>query len=163
MSTTGFAPATSGRAIVGPVCTSLGSRYWYLSCFPDVFIAVRQPFFTGLAFALSSDNRPLVFGVMNQLVADIVTKPGRRLRKQVPARLERMSDSQLRSRPNTTIPISQLRSIVFKSSPLARFGLVFPEIILETTTGKKHVYGLMNTNFDQACSQIRQMYPHLCT
>jgi len=94
---------------------------------------------------------------------DALTSPGRRLRRQIPARLQTVPDSQLRSRPNIVIPTSQLRSIILKTSKLAPYGvLVTPEINLELNTGKKLVYGIYAADFQKVCSQMWQMYPQLC-
>ena len=160
----GFALASApSRVIVGPVCTCFGFRYWYLACFQDAIIAVPQSFLAGVAFSYSNDSRPVAFGALSQLLTDVITGPGRRLREQRPTLLERMPDSQLRSKPNVAIPISQLRSLSFKASKIARAGLIVtPDIIIEMNTGKKQIYGVLAQNFDKAHAQFLRMYPQLC-
>ena len=124
MPSAGFAPATSPtRAIVGPVNTSFGFRSWYLACFSDVIMAVPQSFSAAVAFAYSNESRPIVFGILRQLIADLITGPGRRLRQERPATLSRMPESKLRSKPNVAISVSQIRSISFKSGMMARLNL----------------------------------------
>jgi hypothetical protein len=165
MPSAGFAPATSPtRAIVGPVNTSLGFRSWYLACFSDVLMAVPQSFFAAVAFAYSNESRPIVFGILQQLIADLITGPGRRLRRERPATLSRTPESQLRSKPNVAISVSQIRSISFKSGMMARLNLgVTPEIIIETVSGTKQIYGVWAQDFDKAQAQLVEMYPHLCS
>lgn len=164
MPSAGFAPATSPtRAIVGPVSTAFGFRCWYLACFPDVIMAVPQSFFAAVAFVFSSETRPIVFGVLQQLIADLITGPGRRLRSQRAATLSRTPESQIRSTPNVAIPVAQIRSISFKTGLMASHNaVVTPEIILETVEGKKRIYGALAQDFEKAQAQLLQMYPHLC-
>jgi len=159
-----FATATTGnRVIVGPASTAFGFQCWYLVCFHDAIVAVRQSFLTAAAMAYSTDRKPKAYGVLAQLFMDALTSPGRRLRQQIPSRLQIVPDSQLRSRPNVVILTSQVHSIVLKSSKIARYGmLVTPEINLEMKTGKKMVYGIYVWDFEKVCGQIWQAYPQLC-
>jgi hypothetical protein len=164
MPSTAFAPATTGnRVIVGPASTTFGFKCWYLVCFQDAIVAVPQSFLTAAAMAYSTDSRRVSYSAKAQLVMDLLTSPGRRLRAQIPARLQTVPDSQLRSRPSVVILTSQVRSIVLKSSKMARYGtVVTPEINLEMNTGKKLVYGIYAWDFEKVCGQLWQMYPQLC-
>jgi hypothetical protein len=164
MSSTGIAPAAApSRTIVGPICTSFGFRYWYLACFRDAIIAVPQPFLIGVAMSYSSEIRRQLFIGPKQWIMDMVTGPGRGLRKKIPAQLERTPDSLLRAKPNIVIPISDLRSIVFRSTMASRAGLIgMPEIIVEWKAGKKQVYGMTMVDLDKASVQLSEMYPDLC-
>ena len=110
----------------------------------------------------SSEIRQLFIGP-KQWIMDMVTGPGRRLRKKIPAKLELMPDSLLRTKPNVVIPISDLRSIVFRSTMASRAGLIgMPEIIIESKAGKKQVYGMTTVDLDKASVQLCEMYPDLC-
>ena len=161
---TAFATASTGnRVIVGPASTAFGFKCWYLVCFHDAIVAVRQSLPTAAAMAYSTDKRLKVYGALAQLFMDTLTSPGRRMRQQIPARLQIVPDSQLRSRPNVVIPTSQVRFIILKSSKIARYGtVVTPEINLEMKTGKKLVYGIYVWDFEKVCSQMWQTYPQLC-
>lgn len=163
MPSAGFAPATvPGQAIVGPLATASGFRYWYFVCYPDALVAVRQPFWTGVALAASSDKQPRVVLGWASLLERLTSAPGRRLRKKIPAVLERMPDSQIRSTPNVTIPILQLRSITFKASLASRMLVATPDFTVETTAGKKQKYGIYWHDAEKAWAQLSQMYPQLC-
>ncbi len=143
------------------MCTSFGFRYWYLACFHDAIIAVPQSFFAAVALSQSSEIRQQLFIGPKQWIMDMVTGPGRRLRKKIRAKLEHMPDSQLRSKPNIVIPIADLRSITFKTPMPSLGGIVMPEIVLEWKTGKKQVYGITIVDLDKASVQLCQMYPEL--
>lgn len=161
MPSTAFATATTGnRVIVGPALSAFGFKCWYLGCFPDAIVAVRQSFLTAAAIAFSTESRLKLNRFYSQLLWDLVASPGRRLRRRIPETLQTAPDSQLRSRPNIVIPTSQVRSIVLKSGSLARFSA--PEINLEMNTGKKLIYGIHGLDFEKVCGQLWQTYPQLC-
>ena len=160
MPSTAFAPATTGnRVIVGPTFTAFGFKCWYLVCFQDAIFAVRQSFPKTVALAYSTDTPPKLYGY-KRLIWDLMTAPGRRLRRQIPPSLQTIPDSQLRSTPNVVIPTSQVRSFILKSGNLARYSA--PEISLELNTGKKLIYGIWTGDFERVCGQLWQMYPQLC-
>jgi hypothetical protein len=163
MPSTGFAPATApSRTIVGPFCTSLGFQYWYLACLPDCIVAIPQGIWTGMMLAMSNSLPPM-FGLLQAVIVLLASKRGQTLRTEIEAKLQSTPDSQLRSKPNTIILLSQVRSISFKGSKFAPAGsLITPDIIFETMDGKKIKYGIQGPDFEKACTQLRQMYPQLC-
>ena len=145
---------------MGPTFTAFGFKCWYLVCFQDAIVGVRQNFLKTAALAYSTDNRPKLYAFYHRLFWDLLTYPGRRLRKQIPPTLQTVPDSQLRSTPNVVIPISQVRSLVMKSGNLARYST--PEINIEMNTGKKLIYGIWGGDFERVCGQLWQTYPQLC-
>ncbi len=159
----GFATATvPSRAIVGPLATASGFKYWYFLCYVDALVAVRQPFWSGVALAASNNKQPRAIMGWASLIERLMTAPGKRLRKRIPAVLERMPDSQIRSTPNVTMPVSQLRSITFKASLVSTLLVTTPDIVVETTEGKKQVYGVAWPDAEKAWAQLSQIYPQLC-
>lgn len=92
----------------------------------------------------------------------LISGPSRRLRKQIPARLENVPDSQLQSRPNIITRMGQLRSISIKQGKLRVAVGLTPDVILETIDGKKLAYGIGAQDYDEASARLRQMYPNLC-
>ena len=140
---TAFATARTGhRIIVGPASTAFGFKCWYLVCLQDAIVAVPQSFLTAAAMAYSKDTRPVVLGVKAQLMADLVTLSGRRLRKQIPEPLQTVPDSQLGSTPNVIILTSEIRSIVLKSTNKARGTVITSELNIEMNrekTGLRHL------------------------
>lgn len=163
MPNAGFATATiPSRAIVGPLVTASGFRCWYFVCYSDALVAVRQPFWSGVALANSNNKQPRPILGWVTLTERLMNAPGRRLRKKIPAVLERMPDSQLRSAPNIAMPISQLRSITFKASLASSLLVATPDIIVETTAGKKQTYGVSWHDAERTWAQLGQMYPDLC-
>jgi hypothetical protein len=143
--------------IVGPFFTAAGFRGWYLACFPDCIVPVPQGW-TGFWLSVSHFN--LQIRGMGSLIANLIYGCGPRLRRRSEAALAGTPDSELRE--HTAIPVSQLRSIVFHRGKFAKTGLATPSLILETTNGRRHEYGINLPHFEKACTQLRQMYPHLC-
>jgi hypothetical protein len=150
--------------MVGPFVTAFGFRSWYWVCVPDAIIAVPQGFWTGVALANSdwSGNRARISLFWAALMIRLISAPGRRLRKQIPARLQNVPDSQLQSRPNIITRLGQLRSISIKQGKLrVALGLT-SDVILETIDGKKLAYGIGAQDYNEASARLRQMYPNLC-
>ena len=165
MQSSAFAPTTApSRTVVGPFVTAFGFRSWYWVCVPDAIIAVPQGFWTGAALANSDSSgrrvRIPLFWVA--LMVKLISGPGRRLRKQIPARLENVPDSQLQSRPNIITRMGQVRSISIKRGKLRVAVGLTPDVILETIDGKKLAYGIGAQDYDEASARLRQMYPNLC-
>jgi len=154
----------TSRTVVGPFVTAFGFRSWYWVCVPDAVIAVPQGFWTGAALANSDSSgrrvRIPLFWVA--LLVKLISGPGRRLRKQIPARLENVPDSQLQSRPNILTRMGQLRSISIKQGKLRVAVGLTPDVILETIDGKKLAYGIGAQDYEEASARLRQMYPNLC-
>jgi hypothetical protein len=161
MASTGTAPAAvPTRAVLGPVLTQAGFQYWYLACFPDCVIAVRQGIWAGLCLAMTGTVPPTHFGLLGVLLVSLMKGRGEKLRQQVEATLQSTPTSRLRMKPNLVYQTMQLRSITFKPGGFGT--LITPDIILETKTGSKQKYGIQKPDFDKACAQLKQMYPDLC-
>ena len=73
-----------------------------------------------------------------------------------------MPDSQLQSRPNILTRMGQLRSISIKQGKLRVAVGLTPDVILETSDGKKLAYGIGAQDYEEASARLRQMYPNLC-
>jgi hypothetical protein len=159
MASRGIAPAKmANRAIVGPVFTAAGFRAYYLACFPDSIVVLPQGW-TGFWLAVSNFNLP-VRG-MGSLIANLIYGFGPRLRKRTEAALADTPDSQLRV--HTTIPISQICSILFQRGRFfAKTGFPTPSITLETSNGDQRKFGIDIKDFQKACAQLQQMYPERC-
>ncbi len=158
MGTRGLAPAKiANRAIVGPFFTAGGARGWYLACFPDSIVPQPQ----GLSgFWLAVSHLKIPIRGLGSLLANLMYGYGPRLRKRTEERLADTSDSQLRA--HTGFPISQIRSIVSCRGKFAWSGVATPSIVLETTDGGQHKYGVNLPDFEKACAQLQQMYPDHC-
>jgi hypothetical protein len=167
MASTGTAPAAvPTRAVVGPLFTQAGFQYWYLACFPDCVVAVRQGIWDGLMLAMSGTGKapmPVYFGLLGGLVMQLMKGSGNKVRQRAEAALQNIPTSRLRLKPNLVYQTMQLRSISFKRSKFAVPGsLITPDIIVETKSGGKQKYGIQPLDFDKACAQLKQMYPDLC-
>jgi hypothetical protein len=160
MASPGTAIAPSTREIIGPVFTSAGFQYWYLACYPDCVVAVPQGALTGMFLAMSNSIAPHL-GLLGALVVGLMRGRGQVLRQQSVAAIEATPTSRLRSKPNNVCQVSQLRSIRFK--PVKNGGgLISPDLIFELKTGRKQKYGIQAPDFEQACRQLKQLYPELC-
>jgi hypothetical protein len=134
MTSTGVAPATTpSQAIVGPLFTASGFKYWYLACLPDSIVAVPQGFWTSIMLAMANNVAP-----MYGLLGGLASGRGHSLHARIAATLPSTPDSQLRMKPNTVFQIAQLRAINFKGGKFAHApagALITPDIILETKSG----------------------------
>jgi hypothetical protein len=161
MASTGTALASAPtQAIIGPVLTQAGFQYWYLACFPDCIVAVRQGIWTGLLLAMSGTVLPAHFGLLGVLVGILMKGRGEKRRQQVETAIASTPTSRLRMKPNIVYLTTELRSITFKSKSLGT--LITPDIILETRNGRKQKYGIQKPDFEKACVQLTQMFPGLC-
>lgn len=157
MAMTGAAPAPT-RAILGPCATQAGFQYWYLACFPDCIVAVRQGIWSGLLLAMSG-TAP-AHGLIGGLAGYLLKEAGQKRRLKVEAGIAGMPTSSLQAKPNLTYRVSQLRSITFKSKSFGT--LITPDITLETTDGAKQKFGIQKPDFEKARAQLQQMYSTLC-
>jgi hypothetical protein len=166
MASTAPAPVPT-RAIVGPVLTQAGFQYWYLACFPDCVVAVRQGIWDGLMLAMSGTGTPkvpaLYAGALGVLVMHLLKGRGQKVRQRAEMTLQSTPTSRLRLKPNVVYQTMQLRSISFKRSKFAVPGsIVTSDVIFETKSGGKQKYGVQPLDFDKSCEQLKQMYPDLC-
>ena len=159
MASTGIARASATQAIIGPVLTQAGFQYWYLACFPECIVAVRQGIWDGILLAMSGTVPPAHLGVLGYLLVALLKGRGEKRRKELEAAVTSTPTSRLRMNPNIIYEASQLRSITVKSRSFGT--LITPDIILETATGKKQKYGIQKPDLDKAVQQLQQMYPNV--
>ena len=155
----GVAPAPT-RAILGPCSTQGGFQYWYLACFPDGIVAVRQGIWAGLLLAMSGTVVPARLGILGVIAGTLLQGSGEKRRRQVEAALAKSTATGLRRQPNLSYPVSQLRAITFKTNSFGT--LITPSIILETSNGKKEKFGIQKPDFEKAVPLLKHMFPTLC-
>lgn len=159
MAGTGVASAPT-RSIIGPCLTQAGFQYWYLACFPDCIVAVRQGMWSGLLLAMSGTVPPAHLGLLGYLLVLAMKGRGQKRRQQVEAEVAATPTSRLQMKPNLVYQMTELRSITLKA---VGFGtLITPNIILEMKTGSKQKFGIQKPDFEKACEQLKQIYPALC-
>jgi hypothetical protein len=162
MATTGIARAqTVTPAVIGPVSTQSGFQYWYLACFPDCIVAVRQGIGAFFAFGLLNGAVPGIFGALGALINVLVKGRAQDFRSRTEADLHRATVARLRVKGNILYSISQVKLLTFKNTKLGG-SLILPDITIETANGKKQKYGVLRADFDKACDQLKQIYPQLC-
>jgi hypothetical protein len=74
----GIAPALAPtRVLIGPVFSHGGLRYWYLACFPDSIVALRQGLGASIALGLVNDDGVLMRGLWGNaaLLVNCALKP----------------------------------------------------------------------------------------
>jgi hypothetical protein len=164
MANLGAAPALSPTGVViGPLFTRGGLQYWYLACFPDAIVAVRQGIGAMFVLNLANDDGVMMrglFGIAGLLVNHLFVPKARAYRLRVEAMLRNTPTSRLRSKPNVVYEVTQLKAIkcvAKKGAPL-----ILPELIIETRNGNKQMYGVRPAEFKRACEYLKQMYPGLC-
>ena len=158
---TGTAPALSqNHAVLGPASTQGGFQFWYLACFPDRIIAVRQG--VGAFFLLSFAYGGLKahFGLLGILVSWLVKGPVKNYRVKTEAQLGKLQPMQLQSKGNITYNASELKSITCTNVKKA-FSAFQPKITLEMASGKSQTYLIPSTDFEPVCARLKQMYPYL--
>ena len=161
MASIGIAPAFAPtRAIIGPVQSQAGFQYWYLVCFPDCIVAVRQGIWAGLLLAMSGTTPPAHLGVLGYLLVALLKSRGSVRRKLVEAEITNTPTSRLRMQPNLVFEIPPLRAITLKGKSFG--GLITPDITFETASGTKQKFGIQKPDYDKACPQLKLMYPALC-
>jgi len=161
MANIGVAPALAPtRFVVGPLSTQSGFQYWYLACFPDCIVAVRQGIGAFFVLGLANDDGmtyPALFGLAGVLINHLLKPKARAYRLRMEAMLQNTSTSQLRAKPNVAYDVAQLKTIICKAKRGAP--LILSELILETRRGKKQKFGVRPAEFKKACEYLKQMYP----
>jgi hypothetical protein len=164
MANIGTAPAKASTGVViGPLIGCGGLQYWYLACFPDSIVAVRQGIGAVLILGMANDDAaplPALFGLAGVLFNHFLVPKARAYRLRVEAMLQNTPTSQLRSKPNLAYGVSQLKAIKCVAKKGAPF--ILPELILETKSGSKRSFGVRPAEFKRACGFLKQMYPALC-
>jgi hypothetical protein len=148
--------ATPARIIVGPVSTQAGFQYWYLACFPDYLIAVRQSMAAFFALAMSHSGRDSVSPI-TFLVQRSSQPSAQAMRQRIETALQSTPKERLLGKPNVVYRATQLKAIVHKSKKGAP--LFLSDLMLETTLGSRQRYGIASVDFEKIYSQLKEMYP----
>jgi hypothetical protein len=163
MAKIGVAPALAPtRIVLGPLSTQSGFQYWYLACFPDCIVALRQGIGAFFVLAMANDDGvtyPALFGLIGILVNYLLKPKARTYRLRAEAMAQSSPTSQLRMKPNVVYEVTQLKAIQCKAKKGAP--LILPELILETKGGSKQKFGVRPAEFKKSCEQLKQMYPGL--
>ena len=163
MAYSGVAPALAPiRLVLGPVSTQSGFQYWYLACFPDCIVAVRQGIGAFFVLGMSNDDRlpqPALFGLVGVLVNHLLKPKALAYRQRMEAMVQSTPTSQLRTKPNVAYDVTQLKAIICKAKKGAP--LILSELILETKSGSKQKFAMRPAEFRKACEHLGQMYPGL--
>lgn len=161
MAKIGVAPALAPtRILLGPLSTQSGFQYWYLACFPDCIVAVRQGIGAFFVLGMANDDGvtyPHLFGMAGILVNHLLKPKARTYRLRTEAMLQSSPTSQLRTKPNVVYEVMQLKAIQCKAKKGAP--LILSELVLETKSGSKQKFGVRPAAFKKACEQLKQMYP----
>jgi len=163
MSNIGVAPALAPRRILlGPLSTQSGFQYWYLACFPDCIVALRQGIGAFFVLGMANDDGvsyPALFGLVGVLVNHLLTPKARAYRLRIEAMVQSSPTSRLRAKPNVVYEVMQLKAIKCKAKKGAP--LILSELIFETKNGSKQKFGVRPSEFRNACEHLKQMYPRL--
>jgi hypothetical protein len=163
MANTGTAPALAPTTgLIGPLSTQSGFQYWYLACFPDCLVAVRQGMWAMLVLGMANDDGVTygLFGLVGLLINYVLKPKAAAYRQRAEAMVRNTPTSRLRMKPNLVYDVTQLKSIACKAKKGAP--LILPELILETKNGKKEKFGVRPAEFKRACEYLKQTYPGLC-
>src|ERR1700730_9356870 len=163
MANIGVAPALAPtRIVLGPLSSQGGFQYWYLACFPDCIVALRQ----GIgAFFVTWDverRRCLVSCLVwlgRSFFQPFVKPKARAYRQRMEAMVQNSPTSRLRTKPNVVYEVTQLKAIQCKAKKGAP--LILSELILETKSGSKQKFGIRPAEFKKTCEHLKQMYPAL--
>jgi hypothetical protein len=150
------------RLVLGPLSTQGGFQYWYLACFPDCIVAVRQGIGAFFVLGMSNDDgvtHPALFGLVGVLVNHLLKPKALAYRQRMEAMAQSTPTSRLRTKSNVAYDVTQLRAIICKAKKGAP--LILPELILETKSGSKQKFAVRPAEFRKACEQLEQMYPGL--
>jgi hypothetical protein len=147
------------RALIGPVQTQAGFQFWYLACYPDCIVAVRQGILTGLLLSMSGNIAHVRFAGLGHLLVELLNGRANQKRRQVEAGMANIPTSRLRMEPNRVFEVAQLRSIMLDKRNFA--GVITPDIVIETSSGSQQKYGIRKPDFERASAQLKQMYPAL--
>jgi hypothetical protein len=163
MANSGVATALAPtRLVLGPLSTQGGFQYWYLACFPDCIVAVRQGIGAFFLLGMSNDDGvtyPALFGLVGVLINYLVKPKARAYRLRMEAMVQSTPTSRLRTKPNVAYDVRQLKAIICKAKKGAP--LILSELILETKSGSKQKFGVRPAEFIRACELLEQMYPGL--
>lgn len=154
---TAAAPAPA-QVIVGPVITQGGFQYWYLACFPDCIIAVRQGIGAFFILGISNSSTHL-FGLLGVLLNYVLQPKARAFRERTEFALKTTPIARLRTKPNLVHEVGKLRAITYtrkKGAPL-----VLSDLVVESLSGTKTKYGINPADFEKVSAQLKQMYPTL--
>jgi hypothetical protein len=164
MANLGAAPALAPTGtVIGPLFTRGGSQFWYLACFPDSIVALRQSIGAMFLLGMANDDGLMMtglFGVSGILINRLLIPKARAHRLKVEAMVRNTPTSSLRLKPNVVYQVAQLKAVkcvAKKGAPL-----ILPEIVLETKNGNKQNYGVRPAEFKKACQYLKQTYPALC-
>jgi len=163
MANIGTAPALApGSNLIGPLSTQSGFQYWYLACFPDCLVALRQGMWAMLVLGMANDDGISygLYGLGGLLINHVVKPKAMAYRQRAEAMVKNTPTSRLRMQPNITYEVAQLKAIICKMKRGAP--LILPELILETKNGKKQKFGVRPAEFKRACEYLKQAYPGLC-
>jgi hypothetical protein len=163
MANIGVAPALApNRIVLGPLSAQGGFQYWYLACFPDCIVALRQGIGAFFVLGMANDDGvtyPALFGLAGVLVNHLLKPKARAYRLRIEAMVQSSPTSRLRAKPNVVYEVTQLRAIKCKTKKGAP--LILSELILETKSGSKQKFGVRPAEYKKACEQLKQMYPGL--
>ncbi len=164
MANIGVAPAvTPTRVVIGPLSTQSGFQYWYLACFSDCIVALRQGIGAFFILGMSNDDgvsQPALFGLAGVLVNHLLKPKALAYRQRMESMVQSTPSSRLRTNPNVAYEITQLKAITCKLKKGAP--LILSELIFETKSGSKQKFGVRPAEFKKACEHLKQMYPGLC-
>jgi hypothetical protein len=164
MANVGAAPALAHTGtVIGPLFTRGGSQYWYLACFPDSIVALRQGIGAALLLGMANDDGLAMtglFGLSGILINHLLIPKARAHRLRVEAMARNTPTSRLRLKPNVVYEVAQLEAIKCVAKRGAPF--ILPELLLETKSGSKQKYGVRPAEFKRACQYLTQMYPSHC-
>jgi hypothetical protein len=163
MANTGVAPALApNRILLGPLSTQSGFQYWYLACFPDCIVALRQGIGAFFVLGMANDDGvsyPAWFGLAGVLVNHLLKPKARAYRLRMERMVQSCPTSRLRTKPNVVYEVTQLKTITCKAKKGAP--LILSELILETKKGSKQKFGVRPAEFKKACEHLTKMYPQL--
>jgi hypothetical protein len=163
MANIGVAPALApNRILLGPLSTQGGFQYWYLACFPDCMVALRQGIGAFFVLGMLNDDGvsyPALFGLVGVLINHLLKPKARAYRQRMEAMVENSPTSRLRTKPNVVYEVTQLKAIQCKARKGAP--LILSELILETKSGSKQKFGVRPAEFKKACEHLKQLYPGL--
>jgi hypothetical protein len=163
MANIGVAPALAPtRIVLGPLSTQGGFQYWYLACFPDCIVALRQGMGAFFVLGMANDDGvsyPALFGLVGVLVNHLLKPKARAYRLRMEAMVQSSPTSRLRTKPNLVYEVTQLKAIKCKAKKGAP--LILSELILETKSGSKQKFGVRPAEFKKACEHLKPMYPGL--
>jgi hypothetical protein len=160
MNATGVSTAPASKTVVvGPLFTGYGFKYWYWVCSSDSIVAVPQGLKTGIRLMLAN-HAAIMFGLLGSLVMALLRKRGTSSHDRLIAELAGMPTSELYGEPNVVFQLNQVQRIAFKGSSKLS-GLLCPDLILETKSGDKRVFGMQPRDVKHFCTELDRLYPQL--